>query len=107
MTDVAPVSGQFGGMRPRFGLGQADMFKSLSKQQMAVMDRLACGLSNKEIANSLSVSCSTIKSHVLAIYQKTGVSNRVQIALQWLKYRGVIVEIEMPQTLSSRPLQSD
>jgi DNA-binding NarL/FixJ family response regulator len=67
-------------------------FATLTRQQAAVMDRLACGMSNKEIAGSLNLSRSTVKTHIWAIYQKTKIANRVHLSLNWLKYRGVIQE---------------
>lgn len=69
-------------------------FATLTRQQAAVMDRLACGLSNKEIAGSLNLSRSTVKTHIWAIYQKTRIANRIHLSLNWLKYRGVIREVD-------------
>lgn len=73
------------------------IFAALTKQQMAVMDYLAYGLSNKEIAGNLNLSSATVKTHILAIYQKTRLANRIQLALNWLKYRGLIQEVDALQ----------
>jgi len=35
------------------------------------------GRSNKEIAESLCISMATVKTHIINIYSKLGVSNRV------------------------------
>ena len=49
----------------------------LTKRQLAVMDHVSLGLSNKEIARELGLSESTIKVHVNAIFHALGVHNRV------------------------------
>lgn len=77
-----------------FERGIAESFATLTRQQAAVMDRIACGLSNKEIAGSLNLSRATVKTHIFAIYQKTKIANRVYLSLNWLKFRGLIQEVE-------------
>lgn len=67
-----------------------DMFASITDKQRQVLDQLAAGLTNKEIASQLGLSPSTIKTHILCIYQRTRCSNRIQLALKWLQYRGFI-----------------
>ncbi len=68
----------------------AEAFAFLTERQAQVLDKLASGLTNKEIASELGVSTSTIKTHVLFIYQKTSCSSRIQLALNWLQFRGLI-----------------
>jgi DNA-binding NarL/FixJ family response regulator len=70
--------------------GQAETFRLLTRQQMAIMNHLACGLSNKEIAFALGLSPSTVKTHVLAIYQRTSFRNRIELAVNWLIFTGAI-----------------
>ena len=53
----------------------------LSKREYEVLKAIADGLSNKQIANKLFVSESTIKTHVSNIYVKLDVERRTQ-ALQ-------------------------
>jgi LuxR family transcriptional regulator, maltose regulon positive regulatory protein len=43
-----------------------------------VLQAIAAGLKNREIADRLVVSLSTVKTHVNNIYSKLGVTNRVQ-----------------------------
>jgi len=45
-----------------------------------VLQLLAAGKSNREIAGELIISVGTVKRHVHHIYQKLGVSNRIQVA---------------------------
>jgi LuxR family maltose regulon positive regulatory protein len=50
----------------------------LSAQEERVLQGLSAGLSNQEIANNLIISINTVKYHVKHLYQKLGVSNRLQ-----------------------------
>ena len=53
----------------------------LTSRERQILGLLADGLSNKEIANALSVSVSTIKAHLTKIFRKLGQSDRVRLAL--------------------------
>ena len=54
---------------------------SLTPQQFRVLDMLADGLLNKQIAAELDVSEATVKAHVTAIFRKLGVRSRTQAAI--------------------------
>lgn len=54
---------------------------SLTPQQFRVLDMLADGLLNKQIAAELEVSEATVKAHVTAIFRKLGVRSRTQAAV--------------------------
>ncbi len=49
---------------------------SLSKKEREVFQHILAGKSNKEIASTLFVEVTTVKSHIGKIYQKLGVSSR-------------------------------
>ncbi len=51
---------------------------ALSAREREVLDLLASGMSNKEIARRLTISSNTVKFHLRTIYAKLGVCNRVQ-----------------------------
>jgi DNA-binding NarL/FixJ family response regulator len=52
----------------------------LSKRELEVLALLVEGLSNREIAQRLSISPATVKHHVSACMSKLGASNRAQAA---------------------------
>lgn len=56
--------------------------ESLSLREKQVLQLLAYGASNQEIAKKLKIGVDTIKRHVSHIFSKLGVENRVQIAKQ-------------------------
>jgi DNA-binding NarL/FixJ family response regulator len=51
----------------------------LTGREKEVLELLAAGFRNKDAAEKLSVSVSTIKSHIYSIYQKLHVTSRVQM----------------------------
>lgn len=52
----------------------------LSPRELDILQHLAEGLSNPEVAASLSLSRHTVKQHTSAVYRKLGVRNRTQAA---------------------------
>jgi NarL family two-component system response regulator LiaR len=55
--------------------------ETLTERETEVLRHLARGESNKEIANGLFISETTVKSHVKSIMQKLGVPSRTHAAL--------------------------
>jgi len=53
----------------------------LSEREFEVLAMIVEGMSNPEIASYLYLSTNTIKSHVNGIFNKLGVSDRVQAAV--------------------------
>ena len=51
----------------------------LSNQEQAVLELLLDNKSNKDIAEALFVSVSTVKSHTNSIYKKLGVTSRNEV----------------------------
>ena len=50
----------------------------LTGQEMKVLERLAAGQSNKEIARSLGLSPNTVKTHIANLFAKLEVARRTQ-----------------------------
>ena len=61
----------------------------LTKRESEVLKQLALGLSNKEIAQALSISYETVKEHVQHVLRKLGVSDRTQAAV-WAVRKGLV-----------------
>jgi DNA-binding NarL/FixJ family response regulator len=54
----------------------------LSEREIAVLQRMARGAANKEIAAELHIAEGTVKNHVTSILEKLDVSDRTQAALK-------------------------
>ena len=61
----------------------------LTQRETQVLRHLALGLSNKEIAQSLTISVETVKEHVQNILRKIAVTDRTQAAV-WAVRRGLV-----------------
>jgi two-component system, NarL family, nitrate/nitrite response regulator NarL len=57
----------------------------LSPRQRQIFDLVVVGQSNKEIANELGLSVSTVKIHVAKLFDKLGVRQRSAVALAGAK----------------------
>ena len=55
-----------------------DSEAELSDREKEILQLLTAGYRNKEVAEKLSISLSTVKSHVYNIYQKLHVTSRVE-----------------------------
>ncbi len=58
---------------------------ALSKQEINIRNLILQGKSNKEIANELFISLSTVKTHITNIYHKLNISNRNELELKFKK----------------------
>ncbi len=54
---------------------------TLSKRENAIASLVARGAGNKEIADALSISVKTVKTHLTNMFKKLGVSSRLQLAI--------------------------
>ncbi len=75
--------------------------ETLTGRETEVLELLARGKANKQIANSLYVSEKTVKAHVSSILMKLGVKSRTQAALHAV--RTGVVNID---ELSEEPWQA-
>lgn len=63
----------------------ATRLPALSDREAEVMDLLAAGLANRQIARDLSISEATVKTHITHILRKLGVANRAEAVSRWLR----------------------
>jgi two-component system, NarL family, response regulator LiaR len=62
-----------------FEINKANLNRlALSKREFEVLELIAAGLSNKDIAEKLFVSTSTVKTHVSNVLGKLGASRRTE-----------------------------
>jgi DNA-binding NarL/FixJ family response regulator len=61
----------------------------ITKREYEVLELIASGLSNQEIADKLFVSTSTIKTHTSSLFMKLDASRRTQ-AIQRAKELGIL-----------------
>lgn len=65
-------------------------FDALTQREREVLEMLAEGLSNKEIAWRMKISEHTVKFHVASIFAKLGVSTRTEAVMQGIR-RGIVM----------------
>ena len=61
----------------------------LSERELEIIELVAIGLTNQEIAQRLTISKRTVDNHVSNIFTKTGAKNRVAL-LNWAMDNGKI-----------------
>ena len=59
----------------------------LTKQEQGVVRLVAEGLTNRDIARQLSLSENTVRNYMFRIFDKLGMSNRVEVALYAVQQR--------------------
>jgi DNA-binding NarL/FixJ family response regulator len=69
-----------------------EMFVPLSGREMEILQQIARGLSNKEIARALGISRQTVKNHMTSILRKLSVNDRTQAALYALRHGWIRLE---------------
>ncbi len=74
------------------------IFTPLSDREIEVLERIASGGSNKDIADTLGISTQTVKNHISSILRKLSLNDRTQAVLFALR-RGWI---ETPSTIDMR-----
>lgn len=60
-------------------------FGEFSPREREVIEAVAEGLSNRDIAAKLFLSEGTVKNHITSIMNKTGLQHRTQIAVHYIK----------------------
>ncbi|MBI4475942.1 MAG: response regulator transcription factor [Acidobacteria bacterium] len=79
--DLAQAVQQAGAQRERpYGL---------TPREVEIVDAIAAGDSNREIATRLGISLQTVKHHLTSIFDKTGTSTRLELALFAIR-RGIV-----------------
>ena len=66
----------------------------LTPREKQIVHQICEGQKNKEIAEALSITAGTVKVHLMHIFEKTGVKDRFELAIQGRKLLG----FEVPPT---------
>jgi two-component system nitrate/nitrite response regulator NarL len=67
---------------------QAQGMEQLSKRELEIVDCVAEGLSNRKIAEHLGLSQHTVKNYLFKVFDKLGVSSRVELLSMTLSRNG-------------------
>ena len=62
---------------------------TLSRREIEVLEVMATGAANKQIANDLNIGQSTVKTHIVRIFNKLGVNGRTEAVAEAIK-KGII-----------------
>ncbi len=79
------------------------LFTPLSDREIEVLERIAAGGSNREIAETLGISTQTVKNHISSILRKLSLNDRTQAVLYALR-RGWI---DTPETIKGGPQEDE
>lgn len=63
-----------------------ELYSPLSSREVEILDYIARGNSNKEIAKSLKISDQTVKNHITSILKKLSVNDRTAAVVHALRY---------------------
>ena len=77
---LVPLAKRIAAFRERYRLRLARNPAGLTTRELEVLQLLAAGKSNKEIAQALFISTHTVAVHVARVLEKTGASNRTEAA---------------------------
>jgi len=67
--------------------GKLASLKLLTERERDVLDGLAAGKSDRQIATDLGVRLTSVRTHIRNVMRKFGFKNRTQAALFWRTYR--------------------
>ena len=63
--------------------------KALSRREQEVLEMVATGRTNGEIARQLEITVHAVKFHLASVYRKLGVANRTEAAVAHLTAKRV------------------
>jgi len=69
-----------------------DLYSPLSSREVEILDYIARGNSNKEIAKSLKISDQTVKNHITSILKKLSVNDRTAAVVHALRHGWIKME---------------
>ena len=74
----------------------------LTKREEEVVELVSEGLTNKEISHRLKLSEHTIKNYLFRLFEKLGVSSRIELILYAFRQRSPVPFGDDPESKSSK-----
>jgi len=71
---------------------QLTTINSLTRREKAIVSLVCKGSSNNDIAESLFISCHTVKTHIYSAFRKTSCKNRVEL-IYWAMKNAMAAEL--------------
>ena len=86
-----------------YGQEAAPIFAPLSPREVEILDNIAQGMTNKQVAYALSISEQTVKNHMSSILRKLSVNDRTQAVVYamrqgWIRMPEDSITIATPAT---------
>lgn len=78
---TAKVMAEFTKASPSYGRETNDIVDDLSRREQEILQMVAIGLTNKEIASKLVIAEGTVKNHLTNIFNKLNARDRMQAVL--------------------------
>ena len=79
---------------PKYHISENGGLAQLSKREQEVVQSLADGLTNRQIADRLKISPHTVKNYMFKIFDKLGVSSRVELLSQVLSRTSDVGQVD-------------
>ena len=73
---------------------------TLTVREQTIAARVALGLSNAEIAGDLKISIQTVKNHLCSIFEKVGVTSRLELATWLFSHDCSLCPLRKPSSLA-------
>jgi DNA-binding NarL/FixJ family response regulator len=70
--------------------------QTLTKREAEVLQLMAAGLTNREIAEQLKLNQNTVKNYASDIFQKLGLTSRIEVVLRYFSRQQDISTFELP-----------
>ena len=88
---------------------EAGEIDQLSRRELQVVEHAAQGESNKQIADRLGLSEHTVKNYLFHVFEKLGVSNRMELLFLLFKCQRVRLRVQVDyrwKTTNSQPIEA-
>jgi DNA-binding NarL/FixJ family response regulator len=80
-----------------YGPGSTHVFAPLSPREVQILDNIAQGRTNKEVAYALAISEQTVKNHMSSILRKLSVNDRTQAVVYAIRQGWISIPTRDPE----------